>query len=129
MKTVDTQRSSQNDKPLSGTRMIHMLKYVNIKALHAHRNVLPHVSTGVSNYFLAGMKEVGAMRGITRSLTQPCKNDKSKFYGCKYCSKSNGEAERKALPTRTHSVAKRPSSDQREEGRNIPHSSIKVRIG
>lgn len=61
--------------------MIHILKYVNIKTLDANRNVLLHVSTGGSNYFLAGMKEVEAMQGITRSLTQPCKNDKSKFYG------------------------------------------------
>lgn len=108
--------------------MIHILKHVNIEALHADRNVLPHVSTGVSNYLLAGMKEVGAMQGITRSLTQPCKNDKSTFYGCKYRSKSNGEAERKTILTRTPSVAKLPSSNRREEGRNIPHSAIKFRI-
>lgn len=39
------------------------------------------MSTGVNNYFLIGTKEVGAMQGITRSLNQPRKNDKSIFQG------------------------------------------------
>lgn len=57
------------------------------------------------------------MQGITRSLTQPIKNDKSKFYGCKYCSKSNGEAERKPVLTWLNYLLQ--TGERREETSHI----------
>lgn len=47
------------------------------------------MSTGVNNYFPIGMKEVEAMQGITRSLTQPCKNDKIYFIAADDCTRSD----------------------------------------